>query len=73
MYFPEGTSTRVSSISFSFSIGGPGSEVEISSYFHQWHSSSTLVYEPTTPHHSSFSSGEGLTLETSAFLKLSRW
>ena len=29
MYFPEGTSTRVSSISFSFSIGGPGSEVEI--------------------------------------------
>ena len=73
MYFPEGTSTRVSSVSFSFSIGGPGSEVEISSYFQRWHSSSTPPYEPTTPHHSSFSSDEGLTLEASAFLKLSRW
>ena len=36
-------------------------------YFHQWQSSSTLSYKPTTPHNSSLRSGEGLTLETSAF------
>ena len=36
-------------------------------YFHQWQSSSTLSYKPTTPNNSSIRSGEGLTLETSAF------
>ena len=36
-------------------------------YFHQWQSSFTLSYKPTTPHNSSIRSDEGLTLERSAF------
>jgi len=35
--------------------------------FHQWESSFTLPYKPTTPHDSSIRFGGGLALETSAF------
>ena len=39
----------------------------MSPYFHQWQSSSTHPYKPTTPHNSSIRSNEELTLEKSAF------
>ena len=38
----------------------------MSSYFHQWQTSSTLPYKPKTLHNSSICSDEGLTLKTSA-------
>ena len=39
----------------------------MSPYFHQWQSTSTLLYTPTTPNNSFIRSGEKLTPETSAF------